>query len=281
MQLVSKLKRFLNKIRGSPGSIDEIEEILAKAHENGVLPSYVYALYEQILKIADKTVEEVMVPRVDMVTLRENMSAMEVIGVYKKHGYSKMPVFRESGEGVIGILYIKELIRNIERIDSLKAKDLAIRPYYIPDSKRVLDALREFQKRRVSIALVVDEFGSVLGLITLEDLLEEIVGEIFEEFDVEEVQYQQLDDGSYIINTRIDLEEASKILGVPLESEDVHTLAGYLMEKLERVPLKGEKFEINGVAFEVVEGSQQRVKKVKAKVVTPTVEEKSDQTLQQ
>jgi len=279
MPLKSKLRKFLNRIKGSPGSIEEIEELLLKAHERGVLPSYIYALNEQILKIADKTVEEAMVPRVDMVTVRENMSAMDVIRVYKKHGYSKMPVFRDSGEGVVGILYIKELIRNIERIETLKARDLAIRPYYIPDSKKVLDALREFQKRRVSIALVVDEFGSVLGLITLEDLLEEIVGEIFEEFDVEEIQYQHLEDGSYIFNTRIELEEASKILGVPLESEDVHTLAGYLMEKLERVPLTGEKFEINGVAFEVIEGTQQRVKRVKAKVSSSLKEEKTDQAV--
>lgn len=280
MPLKSKLRKFLNRIKGRPGSIEEVEELLLKAHMNGVLPSYIYALNEQIIKIADKTVEEAMIPRVDMVTVRENMSAMDVIGVYKKHGYSKMPIFRDSGEGVVGILYIKELIRNIEKIKTLKARDLAIRPYYIPDSKKVLDALREFQKRRVSIALVVDEFGSVLGLITLEDLLEEIVGEIFEEFDVEEVQYQSLEDGSYIFNTRIELEEASKILGVNLESEDVHTLAGYLMEKLERVPLKGEKFEINGVAFEVIEGTQQRVKKVKAKVSTPLKkEEKTDQPI--
>jgi CBS domain containing-hemolysin-like protein len=276
MPLKAKLRRFINRLRGKPGTLEEIEEILERAHARSILPSYTYALLQQILKIADKTVEEVMVPRVDMVTVRENMAAKEVIEVYKKHGFSKMPILRDSGEGVMGILYIKELLKNIGRIDGLKARDLAIRPYYIPDTKKVLDALRELQRRRVSIALVVDEFGSVLGLVTLEDLLEEIVGEIFEEFDVEEVQYRPLEDGSYLFNTRIELEEASKILGIELESEDVHTLAGYLMEKLERVPQKGEKFEINGISFEVVDGTQQRVKRVKAKVLDQAREEKAE-----
>jgi CBS domain containing-hemolysin-like protein len=274
MTWLRKIKRLINRLRGKVESQEELLEILKKAHAEKIITSYLYAFNEQIIRIANKTVEEVMVPRVDMVTLREDLPVSQAIAIYEKYGYSKMPVVKKRIDDVVGIFHIKELIKNIDRIDELKVKDLAIKPYFIPDSKKVLDALREFQRRRVSIAIVVDEFGSVVGLVTLEDLLEEIVGEIWEEFDREEVLAREAEDGSYIFNTKIELDEAKRYLGRDLEGKDVHTLGGFILERLDKVPQVGEKFIIDGVEFEVMEATQQRIKRVKARIVEEKKEEK-------
>lgn len=264
--LPESLKKLIRRIQGRVGSLEDLIEILKKAHSDGIISSDLYAINERLFQIADKTVDEVMVPRVDMVAVSQDTPASEVIEIYKKWGFSKIPVYRKRLDDVVGILYIKELIKHLNEIETLNAGSLAIKPYFIPDSKKVIDTLREFQGRRISIALVVDEFGSVIGLVTLEDLLEEIVGEIWEEFDREEFLYRETEDGTIIFNTKIDLEEASRLLGKKLEAEDVHTLGGYILMKLDKVPRIGEKFVLDDVEFEVLEATQQRLKKVRAKV---------------
>ncbi len=263
---LKSLKKLIRRLQGRVDSIEDLAEILRRAHRDGIISPDLYAINERIFQIADKTVDEVMVPRVDMVAVSQDMPAKEVIEIYKKWGFSKIPVYRKRLDDVVGILYIKELIKHLAEIERLKAGNLAIKPYFIPDSKKVLDTLREFQKRRISIALVVDEFGSVVGLVTLEDLLEEIVGEIWEEFDREEFLYREQEDGSILFNTKIELEEASKLLGKELKVEDVHTLGGFILTKLDKVPKIGEKFTIDGIEFEVVDATQQRLKKVRARL---------------
>jgi CBS domain containing-hemolysin-like protein len=259
------LKRLWNRIRGRVASTEELLETIRKARNDNVLSPYLFAVNEQIYKIADKPVKEVMVPRVDMVVARDDMPAHEIIDLFKRNGYSKIPVVRKRVDDVVGILYIKELLKHLKQMDSLKAKDLCIRPYFVPDSKKVVDTLSELQHRHISIALVVDEHGSLAGLVTLEDLLEEIVGEIWDEFDTEEILAKTEKDGVVLFNTKIELEEANEALGKNLWAEDVHTLGGFIIARLDRVPQVGEKFDLDGVEFEVVEATQQRLKKVKAR----------------
>jgi CBS domain containing-hemolysin-like protein len=262
-----KFKRLWSRIKGRVTSTDDLLEIIRQAHTEGILGTYIYAINEQIYKIAEKPVREVMIPRVDMVVVRDDMTAKEVIGIFKKHGYSKIPVVRKRVDDVVGILHMKELLKHLNQIDTLKAKDLCIRPFFVPESKKVVDTLSELQHRRISIALVVDEHGSLSGLLTLEDLLEEIVGEIWDEFDTEEILVRKLKDGEVLFNTKIELEEANEELGKELVAEDVHTLGGYIIAQLDRVPQVGETFTLDGIRFEVTEATQQRLKKVKARML--------------
>ncbi len=182
--------------------------------------------------------------------------------MFRKTGFSKMPVIRDRVDHITGILHIKELLRHLGKSDVKTVKDIALNPSFFPENKNVLETLQEFQKRRLSIGIVVDEFGSVLGLITLEDLLEEIVGEIWEEFDRMETLYEVQPDGSILFQTKIELEEASEVLGVPLDGGEVATLGGWIMAHLNRVPSEGETFEIQGLEFTVVEATPQRLKRV-------------------
>ncbi|MGB9824597.1 MAG: hemolysin family protein [Candidatus Hydrothermia bacterium] len=267
MGLRSYIKKLVKKALGKTLEPQDLLDFFEKVKEENALPESVSDLILSILELSDRQVEEIMVPRIDMVVISTDATLDEAVKIYRKKGFSKLPVIRERTDNVIGILYIKELLKHLHELKELKAQDLAKPAHYVPYSKKVLDTLKEMQKKRISIAIVVDEFGSVAGLVTLEDILEEIVGEIYEEFDKEEVLVRHVDEDTYIVNAKIDLYEASEKLGVDLESEEVNTLGGYIIENLERVPQVGEKFVVGPIEVEVLDATQQRIKEVKVRVI--------------
>lgn len=267
MGLRSYIKKLVKKALGKTLEPQDLLDFFEKVKRENALPESVSDLILSILELSDRQVEEIMVPRIDMVVISSDATLEEAVKIYRKRGFSKLPVIRERTDNVVGILYIKELLKHLHELKELKAQDLAKPAHYVPYSKKVLDTLREMQKKRISIAIVVDEFGSVAGLVTLEDILEEIVGEIYEEFDKEEVLIRQVDEDTFIVNAKIDLYEASEKLGVELESEEVNTLGGYIIENLERVPQVGEKFVVGPIEVEVLDATQQRIKEVKVRVI--------------
>ncbi|MEO0198499.1 MAG: hemolysin family protein [candidate division WOR-3 bacterium] len=267
MGLRGYLKKLTKRVLGKSLDAQEIVTFFEKIKEERVLSESVTDLILRILELSDRQVEEIMVPRIDMVVIPSEATLEEAVKIYRKRGFSKLPVIKERTDNVIGILYIKELLKHLHELKELKAQDLAKPAHYIPYSKKVLDTLREMQKKRISIAIVVDEFGSVAGLVTMEDILEEIVGEIYEEFDKEEVLIRQVDENTFIVSAKIDLYEASEKLGVELESEEVNTLGGYIIENLERVPAVGEKFVIGPIEVEIIDATQQRIKEVKVRIL--------------
>jgi len=254
---------FCRRIRKT----EDLERLLVEATRGGVLSAHMKELLSSILEAKETTVEEIMVPRVDAITARAGQTLREVVEEYKKHGYSKIPVLTNEGEDVVGVLHIKEVIRFLDRLDQVKAGDLAIKPLFVPHTQLALDTLRLFQREKSSIALVVDEYGSLIGLVTIEDILEEIVGDIWEEYDKEEFTYRVLPDGSWLMSAKLDLEEASEILGVTLESEEALSLGGLVIENLGHLPKKGERIEISGLAIEVVDATPQRVKLLKVRKI--------------
>jgi len=257
----------MKKLLGKTLEVEELYNFFEAVKQEKLLPESAAEIILRILDLSDRQIEEIMVPRIDMVVIPGDATLEEAVKLYRKRGFSKIPVIKERTDNVIGILYIKELIKHLDEIKNLKAQDLAKPAHYIPYSKKVLDTLKEMQKKRISIAIVVDEFGSVAGLVTLEDILEEIVGEIYEEFDKEEVLIRQVDENTYVVNAKVDLYEASEKLGVDLESEEVNTLGGYIIQNLERVPEAGEKFVIGPLEIEVLDATQQRIKEVKVRVL--------------
>ena len=255
-------------------SLEDLKKVLRQAVKRGIIDNFVSNMIEQVIKASTKEVGEIIVPRVDMVAVQENQSIRDVIQIYKQYGYSKMPVISDRNDRVVGILYIKKLLKNLDKLEKEMEKhtvrEFMDRANFIPESKKVLDTLNFFQKKHLSIAMVVDEFGSVIGLVTLEDILEEIVGEIWEEFDKEELLYRIIKKGvEYEFNARIELDEVEKILGIKFDTEDVHTLGGFVMSKLEKFPSVRDKIIYAGFEFEVVEATPQRVKKIKVRKLNP------------
>ncbi len=273
---MSNIKKFFSHMMGEADSIEDLRKIIKNARVRGIMSEGLYSIIDMIFEVSDTQIGEIMVPRVDMIYVKENMTLDEAVQTYRKWGYSKLPIIRERIDNVVGILYIKEVLRHIDSLKTTKVKDIGIEPHFIPDSKRVIDTLRELQKKHASIGMVVDEFGSVVGVITLEDLIEEIVGEIYEEFDREEFTYKKERDGIYLFNSKIELDDVSKLLKHTFESEEVSTLGGLLMERFNKVPQKGEKLELEGFEFEIVDATKQRIKRIRARRLSKNEEIQSN-----
>jgi putative hemolysin len=264
LSAISKLLKYLPFPRHRvPASEDEIKEIIAQSEEEGIITEDEEVMITKIFEMGETPVEVVMIPRVDMVCIEADAPIDEVLRLFHHKGFSRMPVYDGQIDNVIGIVHVKELLRFWGRGEDLRAVEFIRLPYFIPESKRVLDAIREFQRKRISIAMVIDEYGGISGLVTLEDLIEEIVGDLRDELDREEIVSKALEDGSYVVNAGIELDELNMLLGTELAGEDLHTLGGLIVSNLERIPRPGERVIIDNVVIEVLEASKQRVYRVR------------------
>ncbi|MEO0255530.1 MAG: hemolysin family protein [candidate division WOR-3 bacterium] len=220
---------------------------------------------EGIKKLSEKRIQEVMIPRIDMICVSHEDTISEALKIFKEYPFSRMPVIREKKDEVIGILFFKEiLLMDPSEYSKKKVTEVMKAPYYFPENKNALEALKEMRNKRVHFALVVDEFGNVTGLITLEDLVEEIVGEIVDELDRDIIiKPQKIKDG-YIIPGRMPVDELSNLIDIEkYDEEEVLTAAGYIIEKIKRIPEKGEKIKIGKYLFEILDASESRINKIK------------------
>ena len=223
----------------------------------------------QSIRFGDETVKNIMTSRLDMVMLDMRTPYSEVLKCAAENAYSRIPVYGKTQDDVRGILYIKDLIPHLNRGESFRWQSLIRQPFFVPETKKIDDLLCDFQTVKVHMALVVDEFGGISGLITLEDIIEEIVGEINDEFDEPDTSYEQLDDNVYLFDGRTMLSDFYKITSLDSDdfesvSGEADTLAGLLLEVKGEFPVLHENIECNGIVFEVVEKDKHRIVKIKA-----------------
>ena len=224
-------------------------------------------LISSVLDFSDTIVREVMVPRTDMVTIRENDVSDLAVDVVVEHGYSRLPVTGEGFDDIRGIIYAKDLLRFLDEGSAPEAVSNLMRPaYFVPETKRVSDLLRDMQSGKVHIAVVVDEFGGTAGVVTIEDLIEELVGEIVDEHDTEEAMVEVADDGSLLVDARLAVEELSELVGVELPDEGWDTVGGLVLGLAGRVPHEAETFEVEGVILTATRVQGRRIAQV---TVTP------------
>ena len=219
-----------------------------------------------ILEMDETITREVMVPRIDVVALDVNTSLRDALDVIIDAGHSRLPVYEKNIDQIIGFLYAKDLLRCFqENRDDIPISTLLRPVYFIPETKKVNALMAEMQKRHVHVSMVVDEYGGTAGLVTIEDLLEEIVGEIQDEYDEEEdIFVETLDDGRYIINARYDLYSVGELLNMDLSEEDADTLGGLLYSFMGHVPEQGESVVIDGWRFTVLSLEGRRIDEVRA-----------------
>ncbi len=217
-------------------------------------------------------VREVMTPEPDITAVEASTKLDEVLDLLLKHGYSRIPVYKENLDEIVGIVYAKDVLRQIHsgRNGKKTVKDLARKAYFVPESKRVAELLKEMQQEQVHVAIVVDEFGAVAGLVTLEDLLEEIVGEIADEYDRAEPQVEPAGDGKFLVNARMPVDELSELLDVELPDEEWDTVGGLMMGLLGRLPSQGEEVELGGLKFTAERVKGRRIAKVLVERVDDT-----------
>ena len=259
-------------------SVDELSQALELTDREEIKEER--NILKGIIRFGDETAKEVMTSRLDMVDLDINTPFHQVLQSVVENGYSRMPVYAGSRDNIKGILYIKDLLPHLTKGDNFRWQSLIRPPYFVPETKMIDDLLHDFQKNHIHIAVVVDEFGGTSGIVTLEDIIEEIVGEINDEYDEEERQYVKVGENSYIFEAKILLADFYKILSVEEEEFDpivgeAETLAGLLLEIKGEFPHLHEKLEYGKYTFEVLEMDTRRILKVKVDVNESSATEES------
>ncbi len=246
-------------------SEEELRVLVEAGEEQGVIEEEEKEMIQSIFEFTDTIAREVMTPRVDMKCVPVDADMHEVIELIRKSGHSRLPVYEGSVDNILGIVHAKDLLQLCEGGRKLNLREVMRPAYFVPESKRVVDLLRELRLQRTHMAIVQDEYGGTSGLVTMEDLVEEIVGEIQDEYDVEpEIFVQELPDGSLLIDARMHLDDASELLKTPLESEEFDTLGGYVFGLLGHQPTVGETVIANGWQLRVHEIEGHRIRWVQA-----------------
>ncbi len=243
----------------------ELREIIAKGEENGIITEDEEELITSIFEIGDTPVKDVMVPRIEVIAIKTSDTLEEILTQFRKEGFSRLPCFYKTLDNIVGIVYLDQLLFLWGVKQDFRACDIMRFPHFIPESKHVLETLREFQRKRLSIAIVVDEYGGVSGLVTMEDLIEEIVGELQDELDRDETLIKELKTGVYLVNARMELDDFNEIMGTDFEIKDIQTLGGLVVNKLERIPQKGETLSLDSISIQIVGVSKRRVYRVLVK----------------
>ncbi len=222
-------------------------------------------LLRSLVEFRETMVREVMTPRPDIVAISAKATLGELQALVREQQYSRVPVFRYSLDNIVGFISIKDLIL-LNAADPSQSITSLIRPaYFVPETKRVPELLKEFQRKRVQAAIVVDEYGGTAGFVTLEDLLEEIVGEIRDEYDLEAEAVLEQADGSVVFSGRAHVRELAERFKIHVEGEGYETVGGYLLSHVGRVPAPGETFDIDGVTVEVLEAERRRITRVRVR----------------
>ena len=267
-RLVSKKNHLL--------SVDELEQALELTDNNEIAGQK--KMLEGIIRFGDEAVKDIMTSRLDMVVLDIRAPYSEVLKCAAENAYSRIPVYGKTQDDIRGVLYIKDLIPHLNKGANFRWQSLLRQPYFVPETRKIDDLLCDFQTVKVHMAIVVDEFGGVSGLITLEDIIEEIVGEINDEFDEPEASYEQLDENVYLFDGKTMLSDFYKIASLDSDGFEeaaggADTLAGLLLEVKGEFPRLHEKIVCNEVVFEVVEKNKHRIVKIKATLPVEAVEQ--------
>jgi CBS domain containing-hemolysin-like protein len=258
---------------------EEIMTLVDAGEEEGVIEEEEKAMIYSIFQLDNTLAREVMVPRIDLMAFEENTTLEQATETLLRTGRSRAPVYSESIDNIVGLVYIKDLLAAWREGDlNQNVVDLLREAYFVPEAKKVDDLLAEMQAKRVHMAVVVDEYGGTAGLVTIEDIVEEIVGEIRDEYDfAEELAYEELQEGIFSFSGGIDLDDVNQIADAHIPKETSETLGGFIYSQLGKVPTPGESVDAGGLRFIVEEVSGRRIRKIRAeKLENPEAERGED-----
>ncbi|MET9214384.1 MULTISPECIES: hemolysin family protein [unclassified Nocardia] len=237
----------------------ELREVVDMARERGVVADDERRMIQSVFELGDTLARAVMVPRTEMVWIEADKTAAQAMSLAVRSGHSRIPVVGENVDDVLGVVYLKDLVPYADRSRKVTVREVMRPAVFVPDSKPLDDLLDEMQRRRNHMALLVDEYGGIAGLVTIEDVLEEIVGEIADEYDTDETPpVEDLGDGRYRVSARLSVEDLGELYGLDIEDEDVDTVGGLLAHELGRVPLPGSKVTVYGLVLRGEGGADAR-----------------------
>jgi putative hemolysin len=266
--LIGMLK--LDKRKGAILS-EEITELANLGHERGTIVEEEHGLISSIVNFRSVAVHEVMTPRVDIVSVSAETNFNEMLDIINKTGHSRIPLYREDLDEIIGIVFSKDLlpyIKNVESRMNFSLTKIARKAMFIPRTKLISSLMHEFQEKKMHLAIVVDEYGGTAGLITLEDIIEEILGEIRDEYDKEENPITKVGDNNYIILGKLSIDELNELLNTTFsENSNYETVGGMILNHAGQIPKEGYSFQIDGYRFIVKEIQNKRIKKVQVEKI--------------
>ena len=259
-------------------SAEEINQAIDLADENKEIEEK--HILKGLINFGNTSVRQIMKPRTEVFCIDINTDAQELLNTIVGLNYSRIPVYEDNFDQVRGILYIKDLLPHIHKKTNFNWKDLIKAPLYAPEHKKIDDLLEQFQEKRVHMAIVVDEYGGTSGIVTMEDILEEVFGEIKDEFDEEDLSYSKLDDSTFIFEGKTPIHDVIKILELPMdyfdkEKGDADTLGGLLMEIKEEIPGRGDEIQYDNITFTVESADSRRIKRVKL-LINDQIQKNSD-----
>jgi putative hemolysin len=247
---------------------EELRLLVTVGEEEGVLEEAETEMIHSIFEFADTPVREVMIPRIDIVALESDLTVEQAVDQALEGGFSRIPVYEETIDNIIGVLYTKDMLKQMrEGHDTLPIRNLVRTAYYVPETKKLDDLLREIRQKRVHLVIVIDEYGSVAGLVTIEDLVEEIVGDIQDEYDHEERLYEQVNDHEYTFSAKISIDDFNEIMETKLENEDYDTLGGFLYAQLDKIPVAGDTLTFGNHRFTIQTTRGRRIVRVQVETL--------------
>lgn len=272
--LVTGVSRLLNRlIKGEEErpiiSEDEIRSIIKVGEETGVVAKEQRRMLHGIFELSQTRVRDVMIPRTEVVGIDLNTPFEEALNLAQQAHHSRFPVFEESLENVVGIIHSKDILNYVDRPQEFSLRDLARPPYFVPESKPIATLLQSLRKKRVHLAVVVDEYGGVEGIVTLEDIVEEIVGEIQDEYDVEEVLIKEIAPGRFLVDGSASLRSINRRFDLHLSEEHANTIAGFLLRTMGTIPEVGDSCESDGTQFIVRKVEDRRVEEIEMLLPAP------------
>ena len=245
---------------------EELRTFVDVSHADGVIEQVEKEIINNLFDFGESKVKDIMIPRIDMSLIDVESEYLDVINIYKETKYSRFPVYEDNPDNVVGVLNIKDLI-TAPTGQAFNLKSIMRKPYFVYEQKNTSELFREMQKSSISIAIVIDEYGTSVGMVTTEDLLEEIVGDIRDEYDQdEEEEFKQLASHVYRIDAAYKLDDINSEIGCHLESDDNDSIGGYIIEKLDRFPKTGDHFTIDNLEFIIEKASKARIDSILMKV---------------
>jgi magnesium and cobalt transporter len=258
------LKRLTQGFAAEPQDRQQLLEVLREARARGLLDADALPMLEGVLEVSDLHVRDIMVPRAQMVFVRREDPVSRILPTVVESGHSRFPVMDQDRDDIVGILLAKDLLRlcSEEARERFDIREFMRPAVFVPEAKRLNVLLKEFRGSRNHMAIVVDEYGGVSGLVTIEDVIEEIVGEIEDEFDVPEEPIEQVDEDTYRVDGMFAIEEFNDRFGTDLPAEDFHTVAGFVFGQLGRAPEPGDDVAYDGMRFDVLEVEGNRIERI-------------------
>lgn len=244
---------------------EEIKMMIAEGEEKGTIEQGERQLLNNVFEFNDIIVSEIMTPRTDMYAIDINDKIEDVLDEIDEFKYSRIPVYEENVDDIKGILFVKDILKPLKDNEKIEIDKIIREPYFVPESKDIDELFKEMQQNKVQMAIVIDEYGGTAGLITMEDIIEELVGNIFDEYDDEEIDVKKIDENTYIVSGLLTSYELKKVFGIEIPEGDYETLSGYLLDRLGRIPDENEHpvIEDEKLTYKVEEMEDKRIKYVK------------------